>query len=158
MDKSSRLARRSTARTELNVQTQGLTSSLGLVKIFLNSLGIHHIIAGSNHDHGAGGPCAHRERGEVFPKTFSGDCSVLRAVTGEDSDKVALLYDQYMRTDARIRVAILRGFCSGDAGAQVHAFPGAPRSHKYQYERAEQVASGKHHRKERQTAYNLQTK
>jgi len=46
-----------------------------------------------------------------------------------DRDKIPLLDDEYMRTEACIRVAILRGSCGDDSGSQVHlflCFPGAP--------------------------------
>jgi hypothetical protein len=58
------------------------------------------------------------------PKSFSRHCSALWSVTDENCDKVPLLDDEYMRTEACIRVAILRGSCGGDSGAQVYLFLG----------------------------------
>src|SRR5205809_3307274 len=96
-----------------------------------NSWGIEHIIARTDPDERTERPGAHRKCNQIFPKSFSRHCSALRSVTGKDCDKVPLLDDEYMRIKACVRrVAMLRGSCGGDAGAQVHLFLwflGAPR-------------------------------
>ena len=132
---------------DLNVQTQGTASLLGSVKILLNRLRIDHVIARSDADNGTERPSAYRKCCQIFPKCLRRDCTALRSTTTKDCDKVPALNDEYVRTEACIRRAILRVSRAGYSGTQVHLilrFFGAPGNNRCQCQCVKRVSSEAH--------------